>query len=96
MIIRFHPEADLEFTDAIRWYEYQREGLGSEFLLCIDEAIEKIKSNPQMYPTIYKMIHRVVVRRFPFAIFYEIGKNEIKVLAVFHSKRDPKKWKSRR
>ena len=47
MIIRFHPDAELEFKDAIQWYEYQRRGLGSEFILCADEAIEKIKGNPQ-------------------------------------------------
>ncbi len=48
--IRFHPEAELEFGNGIQWYEYQSKGLGLEFLLCIDEAIEKIKRTPQLFP----------------------------------------------
>ncbi len=96
MIIRFHPDAELEYTDAIQWYEYQRKGLGSEFFLCIDEAIEKLIINPQLYPIVHKKIHRVVVRKFPFAIFYEIQQSEITILAVFHSRRDPQRWKKRK
>ena len=41
-MIRFHSDAEIELQEAIRWYEYQRSGLSSEFLLCIDEAIEKL------------------------------------------------------
>jgi plasmid stabilization system protein ParE len=37
----------------------------------------------------------VQVRRFPFAIFYELAVDEVKVIAVFHSRRDPERWKSR-
>ena len=96
MILRFHPDAELEFKDAIHWYEFQRRGLGSEFVLCVDEAIEKIKGNPQMFPVVHRNIRRAVMRRFPFAIFYEIKDPEIKMLAVFHSKRDPKRWKLRK
>lgn len=96
MRIRFHPEAELEISDAIQWYEYQRKGLGSEFLICIDEAIEKIKRVPQLFPLVHRNIRRVVVRRFPFAVFYEIKELEIRVLAVFHSRRDPEIWKKRK
>jgi plasmid stabilization system protein ParE len=36
-----------------------------------------------------------VVRRFPFAIFFDISEDEIQVIAVFHSRRDPEDWQSR-
>lgn len=95
MKIRFHPDAEDESAEAIYWYERQRNGLGSEFLLCIDEAVERIKKSPTLYPVIYKRIHRCVVHRFPFAIFYEFDKSEIKILGVFHSKRNPRRWQKR-
>ena len=95
MTVRFHEEADIEFREAILWYEHQRTGLGLEFVLCVDEAIERIRRSPEMYPTIHKSFRRIVVRRFPFALFYEIVSTEIRVLAVFHSRRDPARWKSR-
>ena len=95
MNVRFHPEADREFKDAVTWYDHQRKGLGAEFFLCVDESMERIQNNSQLYPTVHKNIRRAVVRRFPFAVFYEIGESEIRVLGVFHSRRDPEHWKSR-
>jgi len=96
MTVHFHPEAEGEFRDAIFWYEHQRKGLGSEFVLCIDEAIERIRRSPETYPKVYKTIRRIVVRRFPFALFYEVARSEIRVLAIFHSRRDPSRWRSRK
>jgi plasmid stabilization system protein ParE len=61
----------------------------------IDDALLRIAANPYAYPTVYGTLRRAVVRRFPFAIFYEVVKDEIQVIAVFHSRRDPQKWKSR-
>ncbi len=96
MTVRLHPEAEGEFRDAVVWYEHQRLGLGAEFILCIDEAMERIHRNPEAYPKVYKSFRRIVVRRFPFALFYEYSGTVLRVLAVFHSKRDPSRWKKRR
>ncbi len=95
LTVHFHEAADAEFQEAILWYEHQRAGLSSEFVLCVDEAIERIQRSPESYPIIYKSYRRIVIRRFPFALFYEIVGVEIRVLAVFHSRRDPARWKSR-
>jgi hypothetical protein len=34
-------------------------------------------------------LRRAVMRRFPFAVLYEVNANEIQVVAVFHSRRNP-------
>ena len=95
MIIRFTPEADLELTEAREWYSHQRDDLDLEFMQCIDNALSRVVSNPLLFPIVYRELRRVVVSRFPFAIFYEVSSNEIQVVAVFHSRRDPETWKSR-
>jgi plasmid stabilization system protein ParE len=41
-------------------------------------------------------MRRALVRRFPYAIFYEIGSREIVVYGVFHGARDPQAWRRRR
>jgi plasmid stabilization system protein ParE len=38
---------------------------------------------------------RVVVRHFPYGDFYRIDPDQIAILAVYHSKRDPRGWQSR-
>ncbi|MGB2869542.1 MAG: type II toxin-antitoxin system RelE/ParE family toxin [Bacteroidota bacterium] len=93
--ILFHPEAEGELHDAVVWYEHQSKGLGSEFLLCIDEAVERIQRNPESFPVVHRGFRRAVVKRFPFAVFFEVHKSEIRVQAVFHSRRDPSRWQSR-
>jgi len=95
MIIRFTPDADVELAEARRWYAHQREDLDVEFMERIDDALSRVVSNPDSYPIVYRTLRRVVVRRFPFAVFYEIAGDEIQVIAVFHSRRDPETWKSR-
>jgi plasmid stabilization system protein ParE len=59
----------------------------------IDNALSRITRNPKAYPIVYRTLRRAVVRRFPFSIFYEITLSEIRVIAVFHSRRDPERWK---
>lgn len=95
MILRFTPDADAELAEARQWYSQQRLNLDIEFMEEIGEAVARIRSNPYLYPVVYKTLRRVVARRFPFAMFYEITTEEIQVVAVFHSRRDPERWKSR-
>jgi hypothetical protein len=40
--VRLRPVALAELTDAWRWYEEQREGLGDEFRACVDTAMAEI------------------------------------------------------
>ena len=96
MIIRFTPQADADLTEAREWYAHQHEDLDLEFMESIDEALSRILTNPDQYPIVYRSLRRYVVRRFPFAIFYEVASGEVEVIAVFHSRRDPERWKSRR
>jgi plasmid stabilization system protein ParE len=95
MIIRFTPDADAELAEARQWYAHQRADLDIEFMESINDALSRIVRNPRLYTIVYRTLRRAVVRRFPFAIFYEVTSDEIQVIAVFHSRRDPEIWKSR-
>ena len=50
---------------------------------------------PEMHRAVYKSYHRSLVRRFPYAIFYEFDKEAVTVYCVFHTSRDPEKWRQR-
>lgn len=93
--IIFRSQAKKEIETAYQWYEERRNGLGEDFLLCVEEVIEKISRSPHLYPTVYKNICRALVRRFPYSIFYIKHEDRIIILAVFHEKRDPKEWQKR-
>jgi toxin ParE1/3/4 len=93
--IELRSKAVKEIEEAWRWYEDRRERLGDEFVLCVEESLEKISNNPQLYPVIHNRIRRAMIQRFPYGILYFIEKDEIIVVGVFHSSRNPKQWKNR-
>ena len=95
MQIRFQPEAEAELAEARVWYGLQRDGLDATLMLRIDETLLRIVEAPNAYPIVYRQLRRAVVRQFPFAIFYEPIPGEIRVVAVYHSRRNPKRLKSR-
>ena len=46
MTIRLRPEAEADVSDAARWYEAQRSGLGSEFLDEVLRTLSSISEHP--------------------------------------------------
>ncbi|HLA85001.1 MAG TPA: type II toxin-antitoxin system RelE/ParE family toxin [Thermoguttaceae bacterium] len=91
----FLPEAARDIDDAYGWYECQRAGLGEEFLTCIDACVQAICRAPEMHAKVYGDFRRGLVRRFPYAIFYEYADGIVTVYGVFHAARDPAKWRQR-
>lgn len=87
------PEAEQDISEAYAWYEDRRLGLGEEFLSCVDAWIQAICRMPEIYAVVYENYRRVLVRRFPYSIFYEYASNTVTVYCVFHNSRDPQKWR---
>ena len=93
MIIR--PEAEADLVTARAWYERQRSGLGAAFLLCIEEVLDRIDRTPELYPVVYQEVRRAFTRRFPYAVYYRVADNDVVVLGILHTRRDPQEWQSR-
>ena len=89
------PEAELDIRDAYAWYEKQMPGLGDNYLMHVDAALMAVQRRPSQYPVIYRNARRCLVRRFPYGIIYVVEDKRILVMAVFHAKRDPRKWQTR-
>ena len=87
--------AESELAEAFDWYEDRLAGLGADFLLSVDAALQAIARNPEQYPAVHKTIRRALTRRFPYEIFFVVEEERVVVLAIFHAKRDPKKWQNR-
>ena len=93
--IVFRLEAQTEFDEAFDWYEQQQAGLGVDFLSCVAEVLERINSMPESCAVVFQDVRRAIVKKFPYSVLYQIEVDQIVVLAVFHSKRDPKIWQAR-
>jgi plasmid stabilization system protein ParE len=93
----FIPEAKADVADAYLWYEDQSQGLGMEFLRCVEAALLSVQRTPLLYPSVHESYRRVLVRRFPFAIFFEFEQdhNRCVIYSVFHCSQNPEKWLNR-
>lgn len=89
------PEAAQDIDEAYGWYGGRRAGLGEEFLSCVDACIQAICRSPEMHAKVHKEYRRALVRRFPYAVFYEYVADAIAVYAVFHTSRRPETWRQR-
>ena len=95
MTVRLRPEAESDLDETARWYEAQRSGLGSEFLDEVLRALSAISDQPEGFPVVHREIRRAITRRFPFGVYFLVGRTDLIVLAIMHGSRDPSSWKSR-
>lgn len=93
--VYLRPEAEGDVTDAAAWYQSQRSGLGQEFLDEVVKALTRITDQPRASPRVHKEVRRILLRRFPFGIFYLDEHDRLVVLAVMHASRSPQRWKAR-
>ena len=66
--VRFHPEAESETTQAAVWYEDQQADLGKRFLASVQDALNRIKITPLLYPVVDSEARRCLTKTFPFGI----------------------------
>ena len=90
MNLRLLTAASRDLVKGKRFYERQEEGLGDYFLDTLYSDIDSL--------ILYAGIHRKVrayycmfSKRFPYAVYYKIESNEIRVYRVMDCRQDPLK-----
>ena len=90
-----HPEATAELTEAGRVYEQKVPTLGAQFLEAVDEAVAVISAAPERWRVIEDEVRRYLMPRFPYAIYYRVLPDHIRILAFKHHSRHPDYWRHR-
>ncbi len=91
----FCPLARMELDEAMGWYEKQKQGLGVELKEAVDQMLARIAETPGRFRPVRGEVRRALLRRFPYAIHFLPEPQAIVVLAVFHTKRDPRHLEGR-
>jgi toxin ParE1/3/4 len=91
-----HEDAELEFKDAVDYYEARSIGLGLNFAAEMEKCYRAIRQAPTRFP-FHKntVLQRCVTRRFPYVIFFRDFGDHISIIAIAHGKRRPNYWKDR-
>jgi toxin ParE1/3/4 len=91
----FHPFAVEEFYIAMEYYDKVDWGLGLQFSNEIYESIQRILKFPTAWPILLGNNRRCIIKRFPYALIYEIIDENILINVVMHLNRKPDYWKDR-
>ena len=93
VIIR--PEVEAEITRAYKWYKRRSPSAGPAFLRALDDRIEALRADPERFPLVYGRARRVLLPRFPYALYFGEDDSDILVVACCHTRRRPRRWQSR-
>lgn len=88
MRIRLLSLAEDDLFAGFKFYERQAAGVGSYFLESLNSDIDSLL----LYAGIHRVVHgyhRLLSKRFPFSVYYDIQGEEIRVWRVLDSRRDP-------
>ncbi|MEY2879730.1 MAG: hypothetical protein RLZZ15_2110 [Verrucomicrobiota bacterium] len=90
-----HPDAEAELIEAARYYEQEVPTLGAQLLDAVDRAVAVILSAPERWRPIEADVRRYLMPRFPFAIYYRVLPDHVRILAFKHHSRHPDYWRYR-
>jgi plasmid stabilization system protein ParE len=95
--VRLSEPASEELTEAVRWYESRRPGLGAELLEAVTATLELIDGQPEIGAAAYAdpETRRALIQRFPYQVVYRPEQHGVVVIALAHLKRRPGYWKHR-
>ena len=93
--VTLRAEADRDVWEAASWYEKKQQGIGQYFLDEILVTLDILAQQALAYPVLHEKTRRVIVKNFPFGVYYTVRGQTAVIVAVVHMSRNPKVWKQR-
>jgi len=81
--------AEQDLINGFNFYEIQSPGLGQYFLDSIYADIESLLIYHGIHPKCFAY-YRLLAKRFPFAVYYRIKDEYIRIYAVLDCRKNPK------
>ncbi len=88
MSIAISDGARQDLIAGFHFYEKQEPGLGSYFLDGLFSDIDSLQLYAGIHPVVFSQ-YRCLSKRFPFAIYYTVTGNTVRVNAVLDCRRNP-------
>ena len=89
MRIEILDKAEDDLVAGFHFYKEQETGLGTYFLESLYSDIESLKLYAGIHRQAYRDFHRMLSKRFPFAIYYKTAASIAYVHAVVDCRRSP-------
>jgi len=86
--IQILPTAEQDLIDGYHFYELQRAGLGRYFFDTLSSDIESLEFFCGTHPVVFGQF-RLLSKRFPFAVYYRIENDTVRIYAVLDCRSNP-------
>ena len=93
--LEIHPAALAEAEEAARYYAERSPRAAVAFAAELDAAIAEIERAPHALLQHVHGTHRILLRRYPFAIVFRLEEQRILIVAIAHGNRRPGYWAKR-
>lgn len=93
MQVRFLRPAEAEVTEAIAYFDEQRNGLGDRFEQDLLDTVEFVREHPLSGKLLTGRVRRFRLHTFRYNVVYVVDGDEIVILAVAHHRRRPGYWR---
>lgn len=87
--IQISSKAFNDLNTGFFFYDNQELGLGDYFLSCLKSDIESLKHSAGIHRQVYRDYHRLLSQKFPFAIYYSVTHQTVKIWAIVDCRRNP-------
>jgi plasmid stabilization system protein ParE len=91
----FRGAAQIELIEAAEWYEERRKGRGAKFIAAIRKVLHQIAAEPEFYAKVFEDVRWAPVSKYPYCVYYRVESEQLLVLSIFHTSRDPEAWQNR-
>lgn len=94
MIPIYHPEAELEATNAAEYFRARSPALARNFRDALEVCLLSILEFPESHPVMFERTgaRRANLQRFPYQVVYLIDPDVIYIVAIAHERREPLYW----
>jgi toxin ParE1/3/4 len=82
-------QADRDIQSAFERYENYQAGRGDIFMRQLDIAFTLLRRHPEIAPVYAGPYRRMLIRDFPYGIFYQTQPTRLVVAAVMDLRQDP-------
>lgn len=89
MKIKILSSASQDLIEGYRFYEKQAEGIGVYFLDSLYSDIDSLVVSAGIHAIYFEKYHRLLSKRFPFAVYYCLENQNALVYAVLDCPRNP-------
>jgi plasmid stabilization system protein ParE len=87
--IRVLGAAARDLIEGHGFYEKQAAGVGDYFLESLYSDIDSLLVSAGMHSVHFEKYHRLLSKRFPFAVYYLVEEEQVLVYAVLDCRRSP-------